>query len=342
MAIVDHLEEEDPLPGEVRSFSAGPEAAGERLDGWLARQLPELSRSSLKRLIQEGHVLVAGASVKPSHTLHEGEAIVVELPPAPSPMPLPEEIPLDILHEDASIIVINKPSDRVVHPPVTGAEQGTIVNALLGYTDELSREAGHFRPGIVHRLDRETSGLLIVARSDAAHRYIADQFRERLVKKEYLALAHGIPEEEEGEIDLPLGRSLVNRKKMAVRHDEGGKSACTHWRVSGFVGPFTWFRLLPVSGRTHQIRVHLKAIGHPIVCDAVYGRERTITRRQLLGRSPAQGEPPVLSRQALHARRIRFRHPEDDRRVDFEAPLPADLAPLWEMADRPPEGGTTA
>ncbi len=328
--------EADPPRETVHSLTVDASGSGRRVDAWLARQFPELSRSVLKSYIQKGRVSVDGETPKPSTTLQAGQQLEVRIPPPPPPFPVPEGLPLDIIYEDEALLVINKTSEMVVHPHPGSGESGTLVNALLNYTDILSSEAGEYRPGIVHRLDRETSGLLLVARTDAAHRHLAAQFKARTLQKEYYALVHGIPRESEGEIDLPLGRSPTHRKKMTIRHDEQGKSSKTRWCRERQLGNFCWLHLFPATGRTHQIRVHLKAIGHPILCDALYGREKKITRSELVGRKPKAGEAPLLERHALHAARLRFQHPLDDRRVELVAPFPPDLAQLWELADSPP------
>lgn len=257
----------------------------------------------------------------------------MRIPPPLSPHPVPEELPLDILFEDDCILVLSKSSDMVVHPSPGTRGEGTLVNALLGQTDALSTEGGEYRPGIVHRLDRETSGLLVVARTDQAHRHLSAQFKARTVAKEYVALAHGVPKEQEGHIDLPLGRSPTQRKKMTVRHDDQGKESQTGWQVEKTLGDFTWFRLFPRTGRTHQIRVHLKNIGHPIVCDALYGREKKITISELQGRTPKAGESPILEHHALHAHRLRIAHPRDESPLEFQADLPPELQALWDLAD---------
>lgn len=309
---------------------------GVRLDRFLQVRFPDLSRSVLQRYIADGRVSVTGKPAKPSLALRAGQSITIRIPPPPPPLPVPQDLPLEVLHEDDVFLVINKSPDMVVHPSPGVTEGGTVVNALLHHTDELSGEGGDFRPGIVHRLDRETSGLLIVARTDDAHRKIAAQFKAREVHKEYLALSHGHPKDPAGRVDLPLGRSLTQRKKMAVRVDSEGKPSVTEWRAVRRIGLFTWFHCFPETGRTHQIRLHLKAIGHPIVCDALYGREKTLTWSEVEGRRPKSGEEPILTRHALHARRIEFRHPITEALVAFEAPLPADLAALWDAATAGP------
>lgn len=310
--------------------------AGVRLDRFLQVRFPELSRSVLQRYIADARVSVTGKSAKSSLALRAGQSITIRIPPPPPPLPIPQDLPLEVLHEDDGFLVINKSPDMVVHPSPGVTEGGTVVNALLHHTDELSAEGGDFRPGIVHRLDRETSGILIVARTDDAHRKIAAQFKAREVHKEYLALSHGHPKKPAGRVDLPLGRSPTQRKKHAVRVDSEGKASLTEWRAVRRIGLLTWFHCFPETGRTHQIRLHLRAIGHPIVCDALYGREKTLTWSEVEGRRPKSGEEPILTRHALHARRIEFRHPTTEALVAFEAPLPADLAALWDAATPDP------
>lgn len=316
----------------VERFDVPPESAGERLDRFLLTHFPELSRSVLKRYVTEGRVLLAGSTAKPSTALRAGQSIEVRVPPPPPPFPIPQDLPLEVIYQDDAILVLNKSPDMVVHPSPGVTEGGTIVNALLNHTDELSREGGDFRPGIVHRLDRETSGILVVARTDAAHRIVAAQFKAREVHKEYLALCHGYPAEPSGRVDLPLGRSLTQRKKMAVRCDSAGKPSVTDWKVVRRLGSFTWFHCFPETGRTHQIRLHLKAIGHPILCDQLYGREKSLLRSTVLGQRPTAGEEPILTRHALHARRLELTHPTTGQLIAFEAELPADLAGLWDEA----------
>jgi len=322
----------NPLSGEHHVFEVSPEEAGLRLDVFLHRRVPDSSRSALKRLVEEGRVSIDDRSTRASRMLRVGEHVSLKILPPPPPLPVPQAIDFDLIYEDETLLVIDKPAGLVVHPGAGNHSGGTLVNALLSHTDQLSREAGDNRPGIVHRLDRETSGLIVIARHDDAHRRLAAQFKARIVKKEYLALAHGAPLDREGTIDAPLGRSLVDRKKIAIRHDSLGKRSITQWRTIGTLGKFTWFRCFPVTGRTHQIRVHLKSIGHPIACDYHYGRERELTLSDALGRKPQGKERPLLERHALHAFRIEFRHPEDGRTLQFEASLSPDLQALWKAS----------
>jgi 23S rRNA pseudouridine1911/1915/1917 synthase len=303
----------------VTDLVATPEAKGERLDAWLARQLPALSRSRLQALIEEGHVLLDGARARPSARLRPGEAVRVHVP-APIPAePQPEDIPVAVVHEDAHLLVVNKPAGLVVHPGA-GTSRGTLVNALLRHVRDLSGVGGVLRPGIVHRLDRGTSGLLVVAKDDETHRALVRQFAGRTVEKEYVALVLGNPPGASGEIDSPIGRDPVHRKKMAVRAPRG-REARTSWRVEERFDGAALLRVRIHTGRTHQIRVHLASIGHPVAGDPVYGGKRTLSSR----RGAAREAFASLERPALHAARLAFTHPATGERLAFEAPLPADL-----------------
>lgn len=326
------MEETDSAATEsVHDLVVDEEATGVRLDQWLHARFPELSRSALKRLIHDGRVTLDDATCKPSTNLRAGNRVLVRIPPPPPPLPIPENVDLDILHEDEGMLVVAKPAGMVVHPSPGTAAGGTLVNALMGWTDGLSTEGGDYRPGIVHRLDRETSGILLVARTDAVHRTLAAQFKERTVHKEYVACVHGVPAESEGIVDQPLGRSPTQRQRMAIRHDDGGKPSVTSWKIEHTTQNFTWLRCFPKTGRTHQIRVHLKSIQLPIICDGTYGREKKISESELLLRTPKKGENPILTRHALHAHRIRFQHPLTDEWVEFEAPLLPDMQRVWDI-----------
>jgi 23S rRNA pseudouridine1911/1915/1917 synthase len=282
------------------------------LDQWLAQALPQLSRSQLQKLIRQGQVLVAGQTVRPSSAVQPGEVITVYLPASEPEAPQPETTPLDVVYEDDDLLVINKPAGMVVHP-AHGHEHGTLVNALLARYPDLAALAesetdSADRPGIVHRLDRDTSGLIMVARTPQALRRLQQQFKARTVEKTYLALVFGRPEAIEGIIDVPLGRDPRFRQKMAPRAD--GKPARTHYRV---LEDFEQYSLLEIgleTGRTHQIRVHLAWLKCPVVGDTVYGRKKNV-----LG----------LKRQFLHAWRLRFRHPRTGETIELEAPLDAHL-----------------
>ena len=303
---------------------ADNEAEGQRLDAWLARQLPSLSRARLQGLIAEGHVLLDRARPRPSARLHAGQVAVVDVP-APAPAePQPEDIPLAVVHEDAHLVVVNKPAGLVVHPGA-GAAGGTLVNALLRHVRDLSGVGGVLRPGIVHRLDRGTSGLLVVAKDDETHRSLVRQFAGRTVEKEYLALVLGVPTRAAGEVDAPVGRDPVHRQKMSVRAPRG-REARTSWRAEERFDGAALLRVRIHTGRTHQIRVHLASIGHPVAGDAVYGGTRTPSSR----RAAAREALVSLERPALHAARLAFTHPATGERLAFEAPLPPDLEAVLE------------
>ncbi|HWE77192.1 MAG TPA: RluA family pseudouridine synthase [Pseudolabrys sp.] len=317
------------------------EAAGGRLDRVLAAQLPSLSRSRLKALILAGQVTVEARTVRdPAVAVNSGAVITVTLPEAQPAKPAPEDIPLDIVYEDDALIVIDKPAGLVVHP-AAGHASGTLVNALIAHCgDSLSGIGGVKRPGIVHRLDKDTTGLMVVAKTDRAHRRLSNQFahkRESAIERDYLALVWGAPERPRGTIDAPLDRHPHAREKRAVR--QGGREAVTHWEVvERFVGRDG--KLLAAllgcrleTGRTHQIRVHLAHIGHPIMGDETYATGfRTKATKLPPGAQEALG---ALGRQALHAKRLVFEHPLSRDVLEFEAPLPADIARLAEALRRP-------
>jgi 23S rRNA pseudouridine1911/1915/1917 synthase len=295
------------------------EALGLRLDVWLARRLPSLSRARLQGLIADGHVRVDGAATRASARLRPGQSVVVHLPAPVPATPEPEDIPLNIVHEDAHLLVLDKPAGLVVHPGA-GTPSGTLVNALLGHVQDLSGIGGVLRPGIVHRLDRGTSGLLVVAKDDETHRALVRRFSSRRVEKEYLALVHGVPRARRGEIATTVGRHPVHRKKMAVDVPRG-RSALTAWsREEAFDGACL-LRVRLHTGRTHQIRVHLASVGHPVAGDDTYGGTRTPSSR----RAEARSALASLARPALHAARLAFIHPASGEAVAFASPLPADL-----------------
>jgi 23S rRNA pseudouridine1911/1915/1917 synthase len=303
----------------VHQLVAPDEAGGERLDAWLARQLPALSRSRLHALIEEGRVLVDGARARPAARLRAGQSVRVDVPAPVRADPQPEDIPIAVVHEDAHLLVVNKPPGLVVHPGA-GASRGTLVNALLRHVRDLSGVGGVLRPGIVHRLDRGTSGLLVVAKDDETHRSLVRQFAGRTVEKEYVALVLGSPARDSGEIDSPIGRDPIDRKRMSVRARRG-REARTSWRVVERFDGAALLRVRIHTGRTHQIRVHLASIGHPVAGDAVYGGKRTLASR----RGAAREAYASLDRPALHAARLSFTHPATGEALAFEAPLPQDL-----------------
>lgn len=287
------------------------ELAGSRLDSAVALHQPALSRSRIRRLIEDGRITVCGTSRKAAYRLRPGDRIEGSIPP-PEPLHLrPEKIPLDVVYEDSSLIVVDKSAGMVVHP-AAGSRSGTLVHALLHHCRDLSGIGGVLRPGIVHRLDKGTSGLLVVAKSDAAHRVLAAQFKLHRVDREYLALVRGAPKGEGGSIDAEIGRHPKDRKRFTTR-SRGGRRAVTHWRIEARFPELTLLRVRLETGRTHQIRVHLASIGLPVAGDPVYGGGRAISRA--LG----------LERQALHAAVLGFDPPDEGARLRFESPLPEDL-----------------
>lgn len=299
-------------------------AEGQRLDAWLARRLAFLSRSRLQALIDGGHVLLDGARARPSARVRPGQVVRVHVPDPVPAEPQPEDIPIAVVHEDARLLVVDKPAGLVVHPGA-GTARGTLVNALLRHVHDLSGVGGVLRPGIVHRLDRGTSGLLVVAKDDETHRSLVRQFAGRTVEKEYLALVLGLPARPAGEVDSPIGRDPVHRQKMSVRAPRG-REARTSWRVEERFDGAALLRVRIHTGRTHQIRVHLASIGHPVAGDAVYGGTRTPSSRRAASREALLS----LERPALHAARLSFAHPASGERIAFEAPLPPDLEAVLE------------
>lgn len=303
----------------MEHFRVAAEDAGQRLDRYLASQLPQLSRTRVQELIEQGRVRVAGGDLRgelrASHKISEGESVQVEVIERPALVAVPEEIPIEFLHEDEDFVVVNKRAGMIVHAGA-GQTHGTLVNALLHRLGTLSETGDAARPGIVHRLDRGTSGVLIVARNDQAHRALADQFEQREVEKYYLALVHGRIAENSGSITLPISRDLERRTRMTTRRREG-REARTDWRVLLRLDEYTLVETRLHTGRTHQIRVHFASLGHPVVGDAVYGAPR----------EPRAGGRAMgsLGRTFLHAARIVFAHPETGERIEVKAPLATEL-----------------
>ncbi len=314
---------------EERDHVVPPEVAGQRLDQALARLEPELSRAAAQRLIAEGLCLLNGAPAQKSSRVAEGDRLLVTLPPPIPPDVVPEDLPLDVVYEDAELIVINKPAGMVVHPAV-GNPRGTLVNALLGHCHDLSGIGGELRPGIVHRLDKETSGLLVAAKSDRAHRDLSRQIASRSARRVYWALVWGVPEPPTGEVSAPIARHPRHRQMMGVV--PGGREALTKYRVletfrigapHGKRGQsVSLVELQLETGRTHQIRVHLAHIGHPVVADPLYGRQRRLPEQAPGDLAEALS---ALHGQALHAARLTFVHPVTHQSMSFEAPLPEDF-----------------
>lgn len=285
-----------------------------RIDKVLTILEPEITRSQLKNLINDGHVTVNGQPVKPKYKVQAGDKISLVKPEPQSLELTPENIPLDIVYEDDDVIVVNKPQGMVVHP-APGHPDHTLVNALL-YHSPLSTINGTFRPGIVHRIDKDTSGLLMVAKNDLAHQSLAEQLRNKTNKREYLALVYGQIKEDEGTIDAPLGRNPQDRKKQAVV--KGGRHAVTHFKVIKRYDNFTLVKCILETGRTHQIRVHMKYIGHPLVGDPLYGP------RKVVGKNG----------QFLHAALLGFKHPRTGKEMVFEAPLPENFQKMLDKLDK--------
>lgn len=310
------------------TFEAG--RPPERLDRFLAECLPELSRSQVKKLIEEGLVLLRGVVVKAGEKLKGGEAIEVTLPPPAPAEALPQEIPLVVLYEDRHLIVVDKPAGLVVHP-APGHPGGTLVNALLHHCTDLAGVGGELRPGIVHRLDKGTSGVLVAAKDDATHQALSRQFKAHSISRRYVALVHGTVAGEAGSIDRPIGRHPTERKKMSSRA-RAGRRAVTHWRVLARYDRdrLTLLELRLETGRTHQIRVHLSELNLPVVGDPVYG---SVGRLHDLADPELRRRLQQLHRQALHARLLGFVHPASGAYLEFESPLPADMREILEYLD---------
>ena len=308
------------MADQLQEFTVADREAGQRLDAFLARR-SGLSRARVQRLIEDGHVLVAGHPQKSHHRVGPDEKVQLHVPP-PEPLELtPEAIPLDILFEDEDLLVLNKPAGMVVHPGA-GRTTGTLVHALLAHCETLPGIGGVERPGIVHRLDRDTSGVLVVAKTDVAHQSLSRQFKSRQVRKTYLALVHGDVRREAGRIEAAIGRREHDRKRMGVRAD-GGREARTTYRVLRRLPGMTLLELGLETGRTHQIRVHLAHIGHPVIGDQAYGGRRE--RRH-------EGAP---GRQLLHAWRLGFHHPRTGAWLEFTAPIPEDFLQVSGMPPLP-------
>lgn len=293
-----------------------------RLDQFLAGALPELSRAQLKRLIDDRHILVDGLTVKAGLRLKGGEVVSIMVPePAPAES-LPQDIPLHILYQDSDLIVIDKPAGLVIHP-APGHAGGTLVNALLFHCRDLSGIGGELRPGIVHRLDKDTSGVMVATKNDLSHQGLAAQFKRHSIKRRYIALVHGLVGTTTGTIDQPIGRHPTQRKKMSGQSRQG-RRAVTHWRTLARFDQdrLTLLELKLETGRTHQIRVHCSEMGHPLVGDPTYGQKN---RLQAIGDASLKGLLLRLGRQALHARSLGFEHPVTGEYLEFSSPLPEDL-----------------
>ena len=302
-------------PAETERLEVTGDHHGARLDHFVTAVVPEFSRARIQRLIRDGRVLLNQRTVRASHAVHAGDVVDLEVPAVAPAVPAAEDLPLAVLHDDSDLVVVDKPAGMVVHP-AAGHDRGTLVNALLHHVSGLSGIGGEERPGIVHRLDRGTSGVMVVAKHDAAHAELSRQFADREVEKEYLGLAWGLLNAGR-RIDAPLGRDPVDRKKISTRARRA-RTAVTRITGAERLRGLTLATIAIATGRTHQIRVHLASIGHPIAGDALYGG----VRRHLAADHRALAS---LERPFLHAWRLAFSHPRDGRRVEFEAPLPADL-----------------
>ena len=319
------MQQEAPQIKEV-TFDIKKAFEDRRIDRYLASRLPDYSRTFLQKLVKEGAVLVNGRTIKSSYDIQKGDFISVRVPVLEESKIVPEDIPIDIVYEDDYLMLINKPYDMVVHP--AGRHHcGTVVNALAFHCQNLSQVNGPLKAGIVHRLDRDTSGIMLTIKSDAVHSQIAMQFEKRSVKKEYLAVVEGELMLDSDEISLPIARHIIDSQKMAVRHDIGKEAVSIYEVVERFRG-YTLVKVMPKTGRTHQIRVHMRAIGHPVVADFMYSSQESCYLSDLLQKKREEGELPIIDRQALHAHRIEFFHPIHNKKMEFEVDLPDDISAL--------------
>jgi 23S rRNA pseudouridine1911/1915/1917 synthase len=324
------------------SFKAASTDSGKRLDQFLVAHLPDISRARIQHLIDQGQVRVNGKAAKASHRLRADEVIAVRGPvEAPALRAIAENIPLDVRYEDDDLVVVNKPAGMMVHAGAGATDdarnRGTLVNALLHRFAALSRVGGELRPGIVHRLDRETSGLLLVAKNDTAHRKLSSQFARREVKKMYLALVQGWPKNDQATIKAPIRRDSLHRKRMTTR-GSAGREAISHYtvlrRIESYYGKFALLEVRIDTGRTHQIRVHLSSLGHPVVGDKLYGAS-ALLKIDPKNKKAAAGKAGTVtpSRNFLHAARLQFAHPETGEAMAFSAPLPPELEQFMSLLE---------
>ena len=300
-------------------------AAGTRIDLFLTQSCDGYSRSLIRQAVQNEGAQVDGRIVRPSLKLHAGQRIRFRIPPLPTDETVPENIPLDLLYEDDGMVVINKPPGMVVHP-ARGHWSGTLTSALAFRFQSLSDVGGPTRPGIVHRLDRDTSGVIVIAKTNAVHIHLGQQFHDRQVRKEYYAITAGRIDRDRDVITAAIGRHPYQRDKMAIRERHAtSKPASTFYEVVARHGRFTEVRLQPRTGRTHQLRVHLAHLGCPILCDKLYAGHSEVGQSELIGKSRPANEPAILNRQALHARCLTLTNPQSGKEMTFEAPLPDDL-----------------
>ena len=315
---IKHTKEEpasEAGKNEIIKLTAEEDDAGERLDVFLSQILSEKTRSFLQKLVKNGNVTINKKAVKAGYKMREGDIAEIEMPSPEVPEILPENIPLDILYEDDQVLIVNKPKGMVVHP-APGHSSGTLVNAVMYHCgSSLSGINGVLRPGIVHRIDRDTTGALAVCKTDTAHLSLSAQLKEHSITRKYVAIVHGNIKEDDGTVDAPIGRHPVDRKKMAINR-EHGREAVTHYHVLERYGKYTYIECTLETGRTHQIRVHMTSIGHPLLGDEVYSSSK----------SPFQ-----LQGQTLHAMTLGFIHPTTGQYVEFEAPLPEYFTKLLEI-----------
>lgn len=318
----------------IVTYTVPAEAAKQRLDAWLAAQMEGVSRERVQALISEEKVRLDGKSPRASYRLRGGEAVEVLGDPARRPLrAYAEEIPLTVVYEDEDLSVVDKPAGMTVHAGAGAeSEAGTLVNALLHRYQTLSQIGGETRPGIVHRLDKQTSGLMVVARNDAAHAKLAEMFAKRAVKKTYIALVHGHLKQDRGTIDAPIARDLLRRTRMTTKRSAGARTAVSHYtvlrRISSRYGPFTLVSVRIETGRTHQIRVHLASIGHPVVGDTLYGAPARLVVGPSRQRTDPELESLELRRNFLHAAELEFAHPKTGKAIHLESPPPPELEGL--------------
>jgi len=328
----------DETSAEPETIVVDAESDGMRLDAFLASRFTQYSRVHLRRVINAAAVRVDGKRTKAAYRLAAAQTVTIVLPDLPRETPQPEELPLDVLFEDDHMIAVNKAAGMVVHP-AKGHWAGTLTSALAFHFETLSSVGGPTRPGIVHRLDRDTSGVMVVAKTDRAHHQLAAQFEHRTVKKEYQAIVLGTPDRDRDMIDQPIGAHPYSREKKAIRADHStSRAARTFYEVNERFDGFALLELAPQTGRTHQIRVHLTHIGYPVLCDRLYGGRSQITRGELSAAKP--GEPTdadqevVLKRQALHSRCLSIQHPITGEPISFSVPPPADLQTVLDILRR--------
>ena len=317
----------EKLTAEPKELIVPEEFAGWRVDAYLAKQFPQYSRNLLKKVLDAGGVQVNGEQAKPAYKVRPGMRVRITLPEMTREGPRPEKIPLDILYEDDELAAVNKPANMVVHP-ARGHWSGTLTSALAFHFQQLSTLGGPTRPGVVHRLDRETSGVILIAKNDLTHFSLTSQFAQRTIEKEYFAIVAGNPDRDRDVIEAPIGVHPYQREKMAIRAGHStSREARTFYEVVERFGGFAAVRVIPHTGRTHQIRLHMVHMGCPVICDRLYGGRDKLTRRDLLG---GTDEQVVLSRHALHARRLKFVHPTTHQPIEIEAPVPDDMRQVLE------------